>query len=148
MPQNSKITPFLWFEKEAHQVAEYYISIFPDSRIIQANDFMATFELFGQRFSAMNGGQKMEFTNAVSFYVECKDQEEIDRYWDQMIADGGEEMRCGWMKDKFGVVWQIIPEALPDLVGNPNREKAGKATKAMMDMKKIILADLQAAFDS
>jgi predicted 3-demethylubiquinone-9 3-methyltransferase (glyoxalase superfamily) len=108
--------------------------------------FYATFELAGQRVMAMNAGPMFPFTEAFSFFVSVDTQEEVDRYWDALTADGGEESMCGWLKDKYGLSWQIVPEALMRLQSDPDREAAGRVTQAMMQMRKIVVADLEAAF--
>ncbi|MBI4080370.1 MAG: VOC family protein [Candidatus Levybacteria bacterium] len=151
-----KITPFLWFEKDAKKVAEYYTSIFKDSKIKNTSIMEDTpsgtveivaIELFGQDFTLMSAGPLFKFTEAISFVVDCKDQEEVDYYWEKLIADGGEESACGWLKDKYGLSWQIIPQRLNELISDPDKEKAGNATQAMLKMKKIIVADLEKAFE-
>ena len=143
-----KITPFLWFESNGLEAAEYYTSIFPDSKIINESPMVTTFELFGQRFSILSAGAHDEFNDAVSFYIDCKDQKEVDYYWDRFITDGGEESMCGWLKDKYGVRWQVIPEALGRLGSDTDPEKSKKVWDAMMKMKKIIVKDLEAAYNS
>lgn len=148
MTLSPKITPFLWFESQAKEAAEYYVGIFPDSRIVSENPFVVTFEICGQRFSTLNGGPHDQFNDAVSFMVDCKDQQEVDHYWNRLIADGGRESMCGWLKDKYGVAWQIVPEALPRLINHPDRARAQKAIDAMLKMRKIVVAELEAAFDS
>ena len=143
-----KITPYLWFESNGLEAAEYYTRIFPESKIIKVSPIVTTFELFGQRFSILAAGPHDEFNDAVSFYIDCKDQKEVDYYWDRFITDGGEESMCGWLKDKYGVRWQIIPEALERLSGDADPEKSKKIWDAMMKMKKIIVKDLEAAYNS
>ncbi len=150
-----KITPFLWFEKDANKVAEYYISIFKDSKIKNVSSLgdtpsgtveIVSVELFGQDFTLMSAGPMFKFTEAISFVVDCKDQEEVNYYWDRLTADGGEESMCGWLKDKYGVSWQIVPKQLGELMGDPDKEKAGRVTQAMLQMKKIDIAGLQKAY--
>ncbi len=153
----SKITPFLWFDNNAEEAIGFYLSIFKNSRLKNiirhgaggpgpAGTLMtASFELEGQKFAVLNGGQAFKFTEAVSFVVNCETQDEIDTMWEQLSA-GGEEGRCGWLKDKFGLSWQIVPPILPKLLKNPDPEKAKKVLAAMMKMKKIsIPALIQAA---
>jgi len=151
-----KITPFLWFEKDAKKVAEYYLSIFKDGKIKDSSTMedtpsgtveIVTIELFGQDFTLMSAGPEFKFTEAVSFVVNCKDQEEVDYYWEKLTADGGEESVCGWLKDKYGLSWQITPERLTELTSDPDKEKANKATQAMLKMKKIVIADLEKAVE-
>jgi predicted 3-demethylubiquinone-9 3-methyltransferase (glyoxalase superfamily) len=103
------------------------------------------FEIFGKTFMALNGGPQFQFNEAVSLYVDCEDQAEVDHYWNNLTADGGEESMCGWLKDKFGLSWQIIPRRLPELMTDPDKAKAGRATQAMLKMRKIVVADLEAA---
>ncbi len=151
-----KITPFLWFEKDAEKVALYYTSIFKDSKIKDRSVFddtpsgtveIITIELFGQDFTLMSAGPLFKFTEAVSFVIDCQDQKEVDYYWEKLTADGGEESMCGWLKDKYGLSWQIVPRQLNEMVGDKDKEKAGRATQAMLKMKKIVISDLKKAFD-
>ena len=151
-----KITPFLWFERQAEEAATFYASIFPNSKIVnvlrtgQAGPYPSgtvltvEFELEGIRFVALNGGPHFKFTEAVSFMVNCESQEEVDRYWDQLSA-GGQESQCGWLKDRFGLSWQITPTILPALLRSPDQARADRAMKAMMGMKKLDIARLQQA---
>jgi predicted 3-demethylubiquinone-9 3-methyltransferase (glyoxalase superfamily) len=146
-----KITPFLWYNDNAGEAMDFYISVFKDARVVNVSRmgdkiFTGTFELFGQKFHFLNGGPQFKFTEAVSFFVNCETQVEVDEYWEK-LSEGGEESRCGWLKDKFGLSWQIIPTALGQLMGDPDREKAGRVMQAMLKMDKIIIADLQAAYD-
>ena len=145
---SQKIIPFLWFEKDGKEAAEYYTGIFPDSRIIEESPMVTTFELCGHKFSILAAGPHHPFNDAVSFYVDCKDQEEVDYYWDRLVGDGGEESMCGWLRDKHGVRWQIVPEALARLGNDPDPDKSKKVWDAMMKMKKIIVQDLEAAYNS
>jgi predicted 3-demethylubiquinone-9 3-methyltransferase (glyoxalase superfamily) len=144
---NSSITPFLWFDQNAHEAAEFYVSIFPKSRVVsgfrnpQTPDkppLVVSFELDGQPVIAMNGGPAQKLSPAFSFSVSCKDQEEIDRYWSQ-LSEGGMEVACGWLTDKFGLSWQIVPANIMELVSHP------KGFEAMMGMKKLDIAKLKAA---
>jgi predicted 3-demethylubiquinone-9 3-methyltransferase (glyoxalase superfamily) len=151
------ITPFLWYDSEAEEAATLYTSLFPNSKILAVNRYGAagpgpegsvmtvSFELDGQRFVALNGGPAHTFTEAVSFVVDCTTQEEVDRYWDALTADGGEESVCGWLRDRFGLSWQIVPSRLPELLTDPDREKSQRAMQAMLQMKKIDIAGLEAA---
>ena len=155
-----KITPFLWFDNQAEDAARFYVSIFPNSRIVdvarypidppqgpKAGEVMTvTFALDGQTWTAMNGGPAFTFDEAISFTVECGDQDEVDRYWSALTADGGREVACGWLKDKYGLCWQITPRRLIEMNASPDREAAARAFKAMMDMVKIDIAKLEAAF--
>lgn len=151
-----KITPFLWFEKDAMGIAKYYASIFKDSKIKSPTTMddtpsgsvqIVTIELFGQDFTIMSAGPEFKFTEAVSFVIDCQDQEEVDYYWNKLTADGGQESMCGWLKDKYGLSWQVVPRRLNELMSDPNKEKAGRATQAMLQMKKIDVATLEAAFN-
>ena len=159
-----KITPFLWFDKEAKEAMEFYTSVFKDGKIISVQYYpegsqeehmkgmegkvlTGVFEIAGQRFMALDGGPIFTFNESVSFYVECDGQEEVDYFWEKFTANGGEESQCGWLKDKFGLSWQIIPKQMGELLSSPEQEKAGRAVGAMMQMKKIDLAKLQEAFD-
>ncbi|MEO6611368.1 MAG: VOC family protein [Chitinophagaceae bacterium] len=153
-----KITPFLWFDGKAEEAIKLYTSVFKNSKIINIsywgegspfpkNQVMAsTFEIDGQRFHAFDAGPQFKFTEAVSFFVNAETQEEINHYWDTLTADGGQESMCGWLKDKFGLSWQIVPPVLGEYLGDKDRAKAGRVMQAMMKMKKIIIADLQKAY--
>lgn len=153
-----KIHPFLWFETEAEEAMNYYCSVFKDAKKGKVTRFpdavpgmggkvvTAEFELFGQRFTALNGKDASRpFSEAISLYVDCEDQAEVDRYWNALTADGGAESMCGWLKDKYGVSWQIIPKALPRLMSDTDRGKADRVMQAMLQMKKIVVADLEKA---
>ena len=135
----TSITPFLWFDNKVPEAVAFYKSVFPNAKIETVNDFMATFELEGQRFNALNGGPKYKFNEAISFFISVESQEEVDYFWNRLIADGGEESKCGWLKDKFGLSWQIVPARLPELIKHP------KAMQAMMGMIKMDLPALEAA---
>lgn len=146
-----KITPFLWFDGNAEEAMNFYLSVFKNSKKISTmpgpgdSVMGVTFELEGLEFQGLNAGPMFKFNEAVSFFVKSDTQEEIDYYWEKLTADGGEESMCGWLKDKFGLSWQIVPPILGKLLGDPDREKAGRVMQAMMKMKKIIIADLQNA---
>jgi predicted 3-demethylubiquinone-9 3-methyltransferase (glyoxalase superfamily) len=151
-----KITPWLWFDTQGEEAAEFYTSLFPNSKIVEVTRYGSAnprqegtvmtvlFTLDGQRVGALNGGPQYTFNEAVSFMVECADQDEVDRYWDA-LSEGGEEGPCGWLKDRFGLSWQIVPKALPELLGDPDREKAQRVMAAMLKMRKIEIAGLEAA---
>jgi len=146
----ASITPFLWFDGNAEEAIEFYASIFPDAKLgrvmrQEGKFFLGDFELAGQKFTAINGGPQFKFTEAISLYVECKDQAEVDRYWDSLLAGGGTPQQCGWLKDRFGLSWQIIPEALPRLISDADPKRAERAMKAMLQMVKIDIAALEAA---
>jgi predicted 3-demethylubiquinone-9 3-methyltransferase (glyoxalase superfamily) len=154
-----KITPFLWYAKEAEEAAKFYASIFPKSRISRVATLpsespsgppgtvkVVDFELFGQPFAAMSAGPLDPFNHAVSFVVSCDDQAELDRYWNALLQ-GGQPEACGWLKDRYGVSWQIVPKVLGDMMSDPDRTRAKRATDAMLKMTKIDIAALQAAFD-
>ncbi len=153
----SKIAPCLWFDGEAEEAAKLYVSLLPDSRIdhVQKNVtdspagkagsvLIVKFTLAGQRFLALNGGTRFEYTHAISFQVDCADQAEVDRLWDG-LSDGGAVERCGWLKDRYGVSWQIVPNVLPQLLGDPDPAKAQRVMQAMLQMVKLDIAGLQAA---
>lgn len=148
-----KITPFLWFDGQVEQAMNFYTEVFKDSKITQAvkgpdgKIMTATFILEGQEFMALNAGPMFKFNEAVSFFVKCKDQQEVDYYWEKLTADGGQESMCGWLKDKFGLSWQIIPNALGELMFTSDPEKSQRVMQAMMKMNKIIVADLEAAYN-
>jgi predicted 3-demethylubiquinone-9 3-methyltransferase (glyoxalase superfamily) len=147
------ITPFLWFESQAEEATQHYLSIFPNSKTIsvsKAGDRVTavTFELDGQRFIALNAGPHDKFNEAISFYISCDTQEDIDYYWEKLTAGGGSESRCGWLKDRFGVSWQVVPTALGRLMSDPNPRKARATIDAMLTMGKLVIADLQNAHDA
>jgi predicted 3-demethylubiquinone-9 3-methyltransferase (glyoxalase superfamily) len=139
-----KISPFLWFDGQAEEAAKFYTSIFRDSKIVSLSPMSATFELAGQTFLALNGGPQFKFTEAISFFVRCETQEEIDYFWERLSA-GGEKSRCGWLKDKFGVSWQIIPPILGDLLNDEDSEKSGRVMQAMLQMDKLDISKLKQA---
>ncbi len=151
------ITPFLWFDTQAGEAAEFYVSIFPNSkigRIARRTDaapdnacdvLLVEFELDGKRHLALNGGPHYKFNEAVSLMVHCKTQDEIDHYWSALAADGGEEVVCGWLKDKYGLFWQIVPEVVTELLAGTDRAKASRVMAAVMKMKKLDLAQLEQA---
>jgi predicted 3-demethylubiquinone-9 3-methyltransferase (glyoxalase superfamily) len=154
-----KITPFLWYAKEAEEAAKFYTSIFPDSRIVRVTSMQSEspsgppgsvkvveFVLFGQKFTAMTAGPMDPFNHAVSFVVNCEDQAEIDRYWNALLQ-GGQPEACGWLKDRYGVSWQITPTLLGKLMADPDKEKSKRASDAMMKMVKIDIAALEAAHE-
>lgn len=142
-----KITPFLWFDSPADEAAQFYCSVFKNSKIITANAGMAIFELEGQQFKAGNFGPQFKFNEAISLYVDCDTQAEVDYYWDKLTADGGQESRCGWLKDKFGLSWQIIPVAFSQMMSSGDPVKTQRVIAAMMKMNKMDIAKLQQAFD-
>ena len=144
MAQLQKITPFLWFDKNAEEAARFYCSIFKNSGILNSNPMVVTFELERQRIMALNGGPMYKFTEAFSFFVSCDTQEEVDNFWEKLTADG-QESRCGWLKDKYGLFWQIIPTVLGELMGGPDRAKAQRVLQAMLKMKKMDVKKLQNA---
>ena len=150
------ITPCLWFDTEGEDAARFYTSVFPNSRIVDVTRYGSAgprpegtvmtvgFELDGQQFTALNGGPEFRFNEAISFEVGCESQEEVDRYW-STLSEGGEEGPCGWLKDRFGVSWQIIPTRLPELLADPDREKAQRVMAAMLQMRKIDVGELERA---
>jgi predicted 3-demethylubiquinone-9 3-methyltransferase (glyoxalase superfamily) len=151
-----KITPFLWFDTEGEDAARFYASVFPNSKIGEIARYgsagprpegtvmTVSFELDGQRFVALNGGPEFTFSEAVSFLVNCDTQDEVDSYW-SALSEGGEEGPCGWLKDKFGLSWQIVPNRLPELLADPDRERAQRVMEAMLKMKKIEVDELERA---
>ena len=140
------ITPFLWFDTNVPQAVDFYTSVFPDAKVEVKSDFMAIFEIQGQRFYALNGGPQFKFTEAVSFFISVDTQEEVDYYWDRLISDGGEPSMCGWLKDRFGLSWQVIPRKLMEYQSSPDRAAADRTNQAMLKMRKIVIADLDKAF--
>jgi predicted 3-demethylubiquinone-9 3-methyltransferase (glyoxalase superfamily) len=156
-PRNQKITTFLWFDNNAEEAANFYISVFKNSRILTSAPYpegapgpkgalmIVDFELDGQQFTALNGGPHFKFNEAISLLVHCKDQKEIDYYWEKLTADGGQESQCGWLKDKYGLSWQIVPDELLKVWSEADPAKAQRVMQAMMSMKKLIIRDLEAA---
>ena len=152
-----RITPFLWFDNQAEEAMNFYLSIFKNSKagaISRYGDagpgpagsvMVASFELDGTQFTALNGGPHFKFTEAISLYVNCQDQAEVDYYWNKLIEGGGKPSQCGWLKDQFGLSWQIVPSALPRLLSDPDGAKAGRVMQAMLQMQKIDVAKLEAA---
>jgi predicted 3-demethylubiquinone-9 3-methyltransferase (glyoxalase superfamily) len=140
-----RITTFLWFDNQAEEAANLYTSIFPNSKVVDVQPMMVTFELDGQRFMALNGGPQFTFNEAISLYVNCADQAEVDELWERLTADGGQPGQCGWLKDRYGVSWQIIPTALPELMGDPDPEKSGRVVQAMLGMQKLDVQGLRDA---
>jgi predicted 3-demethylubiquinone-9 3-methyltransferase (glyoxalase superfamily) len=151
-------TPCLWFDNQGEDAATFYCSVFPNSRILRTTHYgpntpgregsvmTVDFELNGQKYVALNGGPEYTFSEAISFYIECADQAEIDYYWNA-LTEGGEPGPCGWLKDKFGLSWQVAPTRLLELIGDADSERANRAMQAMMQMGKIILADIEKAAD-
>jgi len=142
-----KITPFLWFDNKALQAAKFYCSIFKNSKIIHESPVVVTFELEGQKFYALNGGSKFKFTEAISLFVECKTQAEVDRFWNKLTAEGGQESMCGWLKDKYGLSWQIVPTTLMKLMSDKDPMKVERVTLAMLKMRKINIQELKDAYN-
>ncbi|MBP1704606.1 MAG: 3-demethylubiquinone-9 3-methyltransferase [Chloroflexi bacterium] len=156
----SKITPSLWFDGNAEEAARFYTGLFPDSRIEAVSRapadnpstaagevLLVTFTLAGQRFTGINGGPQFRFTEAVSFEIDCADQAEVDRYWDALVEGGGEHGQCGWLKDRFGLSWQVVPRQLGDYVGGPDPAGAARAMGAMLRMQKLDVEALRAAYE-
>lgn len=148
-----KITPFLWFDGQAEEATSFYLSIFKNSKLLSVmpgpgGKAMGTsFEIEGQTFHTLNGGPQYKFTPAISLFVSCETQQEVDALWAKLTADGGRSDHCGWLVDKFGLSWQIIPTALPRLMGDQDRARAGRVVQAMLKMDKIDIAALQRAYD-
>ena len=156
-----KISPCLWFDGVDEEAAEFYTSLFPNSRIDSVDRapgdtpsgpkgsvLTVPFTLAGRSYIALNGGPDFKFNEAISLSIDCEDQAEVDRYWDALIANGGEPSVCGWLKDRFGVSWQVIPRQLPQLLASPDRDAAERVLQAMLKMTKIEVAELERAFDS
>jgi predicted 3-demethylubiquinone-9 3-methyltransferase (glyoxalase superfamily) len=151
------LTICLWFDGQAEEAANYYTSIFRNSKLGKVGRFTeagpgpagsvlaVAFELNGQKFVALNGGPEFTFNESISFQVHCRDQDEVDYYWDKLSA-GGQEVACGWLKDRYGVSWQVIPSVLTDMIDDPDQEKARRATEAMLSMKKFDIAALEKAY--
>jgi len=153
-----KITPFLWFDNQAEEAANFYTSIFKNSKVgnvarygeagpgPEGSVMTVSFQIEGQEFTALNGGPAFKFTEAISFFVDCKSQEEVDELWEKLTA-GGEEGPCGWLKDKFGLSWQIVPTVLIEMLNDPDPEKARRVTETMLQMKKIDIPTLEQAYE-
>ena len=158
MTITQKITPFLWFNENAEEAAELYVNVFPNSKILSKHyypkDFpnlggkimTVSFELNSLQFTALNGGPRYSFTEAVSFVVNCDTQEEIDHYWDSFLAQGGKELACGWIKDPFGLAWQIVPSALAKYLSGNDKTRSERVMQALWGMNKLIIADLEKAY--
>ena len=148
-----KITPFLWFDTQAEEAMNFYVSVFKNSKVLGVTSgpngiaSSVSFELEGQEFIAFNAGPEFKFNESISFFVDCKNQEEVDDLWNKLISDGGEESMCGWLKDKYGLSWQIIPSALGEMLGDKDPEKAGRVMQAMLKMNKIDIKGLKDAYD-
>ena len=155
-----KITPFLWFDDKAEEAMNFYTSLFPNSEILGVTRYSelgpgpegavmtANFRLAGQQFVALNGGPHFKFNESISFVINCETQEEVDHYWEKLTADGGQESQCGWLKDKYGLSWQVTPTILIQLIQDPDKEKGERVFEAMMKMKKIEIPQLLAAADA
>ena len=155
----TSITPFLWFDDQLEEAMDFYVSLFGDSAVVDVNRLpddtggspgkvmVATFRIGGQEVMGLNGGPAHRLTPAFSFFVSCEDQAEVDRLWDALCADGGEPGNCGWLVDRFGLSWQVIPTALGRLMGDPDPERSGRVLQAMLAMSKIDVAGLEAAYD-
>jgi predicted 3-demethylubiquinone-9 3-methyltransferase (glyoxalase superfamily) len=153
-----KITPFLWFDHQAEEAANFYVSLFKDSKVTGVSRYgeagpgpkgtamTVTFQLEGQEFTALNGGPIFHFTEAISFFVNCKTQEEVDYLWNK-LTDGGEPGQCGWLKDKFGLSWQIVPSALGELMSGPDPAKSKRVVEAMLKMRKLDISELKRAYE-
>lgn len=152
-----RITPNLWFDTESEEAAEFYCSIFPNSKITAKSHYTADapreegmvmtvdFELDGQTYTAINGGSEFSFNEAISLLINCSDQDEIDYYWEKLTADGGKEVQCGWLTDKYGLAWQVVPEGMDDLFRGDDTEAQNRAMKAMLGMVKLDIAELERA---
>ena len=153
-----KITPFLWFDDKAEEAMNFYVSVFKNSKIVSVNRYgeaepgqkgkvmTATFQLNGQEFMALNGGPEYRFTEAISFFVNCETQQEVDELWEK-LSDGGEKGQCGWLKDKYGVSWQIVPTALGQMLGDRDPQRSQNVMQAMLQMTKIDIATLRRAYE-
>lgn len=158
-----KITPCLWFDNNAQEAAKFYVSVFKNSRIIESSKYgesgaqvsgqkkdsvmVVEFELNGQHFTALNGGPLFKFNEAISFVIDCKDQKEVDYYWNKLTSNGGRESQCGWLKDKFGVSWQVVPKVMNELMTSDDPARNENVMKAMLKMSKLDVKKLQQAYD-
>jgi predicted 3-demethylubiquinone-9 3-methyltransferase (glyoxalase superfamily) len=145
------VTPFLWFDHQAEEAMNFYVSVFKNSKVLNLHRadgrvMTVTFELDGQQFIALNAGPHYKFTEAISFFINCETQEEVDTFWER-LSEGGEKSQCGWLKDKWGLSWQVVPKALTRLMGDPDPVKSKAVLDSMLKMKKIVIADLQHAYD-
>lgn len=141
-----KITPFLWFDGKAGEAARFYTSIFKNSKVESISPMSASFQLEGQSFLALNGGPMFKFSPAISFFVRCETQREIDHFWKKLSA-GGEKQKCGWLKDKFGVSWQVVPPILGEMLGDEDETKSNRVMQAMLKMRKLDIKKLKQAYD-
>ncbi|HVG50810.1 MAG TPA: VOC family protein [Xanthobacteraceae bacterium] len=156
--RRQKITPFLWFNTGAEEAINHYISVFKDGKLLDVSRYTdlgpgpkgtvmtATFELAGQRFIALNGGPHFKFNEAISLFIDCQDQAEVDHYWEK-LSEGGSKSHCGWLKDKYGLSWQVVPKQLMEMATSGNAEKTGRMMGAMMKMQKLDIAELEAAYN-
>jgi predicted 3-demethylubiquinone-9 3-methyltransferase (glyoxalase superfamily) len=144
----AKVSPFLWFVGNMQEAVDFYVSVFEDARIVEMSPMSARFELLGREFLALNAHPHQPFTEAISFFIEVETQAEVDRYWHALTAGGGKESMCGWLKDRFGVSWQVIPKALGRYLSDKDRAKADRVMQAMLKMKKIVIAELDKAHGS
>lgn len=145
-PASQKIMPCLWFDHQAEEAARFYTAIFKQGRILHLSPMVVTFELEGQRFMGLNGGPRFPFTEAVSFCIHCEDQQELDYFWSH-LSEGGSESQCGWLKDKYGLSWQVIPTVLGTLMSHPDPATSQRVFQVLMGMKKIDISLLQAAYE-
>jgi predicted 3-demethylubiquinone-9 3-methyltransferase (glyoxalase superfamily) len=150
-----KITPFLWFDKNLKEIIDFYVSVFPDAKFTSASNLsdtpsgeveIATLEILGQKLNLMTAGPMFKFNEAISFVISCDTQEEIDYYWDKLIAGGGSESQCGWLKDKYGLSWQVVPTIMSTMMASGDKEKIGRVTQAFLQMKKFNIQELQEAY--
>ena len=141
----AKVSPFLWFVGNMREAVDFYVSVFEDARVLEMSPMSARFELLGREFLALNAHPHQPFTEAISFFIEVDTQDEVDYYWAALLAGGGKEQMCGWLKDRFGVSWQVIPKALGRNLSDRDRTKAERTMQAMLKMKKIVIADLDKA---
>ena len=142
-----KITPYLWFDNQAGEAAEFYCSLFQNAQVISSSGIIVEFELEGMQFIGLNGGPKYTFTEAISFMVLCDDQAEVDHFWENLTADGGKESPCGWCKDKFGLSWQIVPKRFLEMMQTGTPDQVQRVMDAMMPMHKMIVSDFENAFN-
>ena len=142
----AKVAPFLWFVGNMQEAVNFYVATFKEARIVEMSPMSARFELLGREFMALNAHPHQPFTEAISFFIQVERQDEVDYYWSALTADGGKESMCGWLKDKFGVSWQVIPTALGRYLSDKDRSKAARVMQAMLKMKKIVIADLDKAY--